>query len=294
MALPALSAAAGADLRIWSHPRVAGLFPVFFPGIPVVTGRRVDPSNGGRLLLMTGSFRSALQGLLSGFRDRIGYSTDMRGLFLTRAPDPPSGRDHHHSEDYLKLVSEAGLNCEPHVPPPSVEPSGRPHVAFFPGARFGPAKRWPGFGPLAGELASRTGLPVVLYGSHEEEDEMRRMSGGSGDPEVMAGLPLAELVSRLLSAVLAVGNDSGGVHLSAAAGVPTVTVFGSTSPVWTAPLGPRTAIVASSVECSPCFRRSCPRGDAVCLSGIPWELVAERAMVLLDEGYGKVAEKGAR
>lgn len=295
MALPALSSAGNtADLRIWSHPRVAELFPVFFPGLPVVTGGFVEASRGDRLLLMTGSFRSALQGLLSGFRERIGYGTDMRGLLLTKSLEPPSGRDHHHSEDYVRLVGEAGPAGVPVVPPPSLGPSGSPHVAIFPGARFGPAKKWPGFGLLAEELASGTGLPVVIYGSGDEEDELHGITGSKGGHEVVTGLPLPQLVSRLLSAVLAVGNDSGGVHLSAAAGVPTVTVFGSTSPAWTAPLGPRTAVVKPSVDCSPCFRRSCPRGDAVCLSGITVDLVAEMALGLLSEERRKGGDKEVR
>jgi heptosyltransferase-3 len=53
-----------------------------------------------------------------------------------------------------------------------------------------------------------------------------------------------ELPLRILGAVLAraglfVGNDSGVSHLAAAAGAPTLSLFGPTAPEVWSPLGPR-------------------------------------------------------
>ncbi|MCD4701413.1 MAG: glycosyltransferase family 9 protein, partial [Candidatus Aegiribacteria sp.] len=91
MSLPAISmlASENPDMSLWSHPRVSGLIPVFLPTIKVIEAGRIKRGNFTRLLLMTGSFRSAFQGFLSGIPERIGYRTDMRGLLLTAGIKPP-------------------------------------------------------------------------------------------------------------------------------------------------------------------------------------------------------------
>lgn len=288
MALPSLSRLADRydDMDFWSHPRVAGLLQVFFPENEVFTGSRIRDGRGRRLLLMTGSFRSALQGFLSRIPERIGYGTDMRRLLLTESLAPPRDRDHHHSEDYIALARSQGCNDPVPVPDPSVAPSGSAHIALFPGAEYGSAKKWKGYGLLAAELGDATGLPVVLYGSRREEGELEGIAQGSAGCTICAGLDLPSLVSRLMTSALTVGNDSGGVHLSALLGSPTLTLFGSTSPVWTAPSGRTTAMVTSGMDCSPCFRRVCPNGEPRCMEEIGHEMVMEEAMGLLRRWEG--------
>jgi heptosyltransferase-2 len=288
MALPALARLADRydDMDLWSHPRVAGLLPVFFPEKDVFTGSRIPNGRERRLLLMTGSFRSALQGVLSRIPERTGYGTDMRRLLLTESLDPPRDRDHHHSEDYIALARSQGCTDPVDVPDPSVSPCGSEHIALFPGAEYGSAKKWPRYGGLAAELGEMTGLPVVLYGSGREEEELRVTAMGIAGCTVCAGLDLPSLVSRLMKSVLTVGNDSGGVHLSALLGSPTLTLFGSTSPSWTAPSGRMTAMVTSGADCSPCFRRVCPEGEPRCMDEIGHEMVVEEAIRLLRRSEG--------
>jgi len=88
-------------------------------------------------------------------------------------------------------------------------------------------------------------------------------------------LDVADLTAVLRGAGVVVGNDSGPVHIAAAMGVPTVALFGSTSPAWTAPRGPRAAAVSIGVDCSPCFRRECPDGTTRCLGELTPEAVLE-------------------
>ena len=65
--------------------------------------------------------------------------------------------------------------------------------------------------------------------------------------------------------------------LAAALGTPTVGIFGSTSPAWTAPRGPRVRVVGpAGVDCSPCFRKTCPF-DRECLTGVETKAVIEAA-----------------
>lgn len=283
MSIPAISMLAGnpSETGFWCHDRVAGLMPVFFPGIPVHTGARVPGKDYRRLLLMTGSFRSAALGFLSRIPNRIGYATDMRRILLTRPLRPPRSREHHHSLDYIRLAEAAGGTGTPHVPAPAVEPSTAPHAALFPGARYGGAKRWPRFRELALRLTEETGLETVLYGSSEEREYLTELASGVQGCSAASGLDIPGLASALSGSVLTIGNDSGGVHLAAALGIPTVTIFGSTSPEWTAPSGENGACLTAGLECSPCFRRSCPRGEAECLRRISTEEVLNESLALL-------------
>lgn len=59
-------------------------------------------------------------------------------------------------------------------------------------------------------------------------------------------MPLVELAGVLAGARLFVGNDSGICHLAAAAGCPTVAIFGPTNPTLWRPVGPRVCVVQSS------------------------------------------------
>lgn len=275
MSIPSISLIAKEyqQMSLWSHSRVSGLIPVFFPSLKLYTENRIKGIGFTKLLLMTDSFRSALQGFMSGIPERIGYRTDMRSLLLTKAITPPSDRCHHHSDDYMYLASKIGATGDAVIPKPSVEAEGPSHIAYFTGARYGSAKRWPRFPELARHLCEITDLPAVFYGSNEEEDVLREVSSEVPGACVRTDLTLPGLVSHLLSAVLTVGNDSGGVHVSAALGIPTVTVFGSSSPVWTAPLGRFTETVKSDRTCSPCFKRRCPYGIPECLNDISAEAV---------------------
>lgn len=256
------------DTVLWSHPRVSGLFECFFPGTPVF---RLDfplPRNRfDRLLLLTGSFRSALLGFRARIPERTGCSRGAGNILLTRVLPRNRHRDRHHCLDYENLARASG--CSPAaVSPPPASTDG--HLAVFAGAVYGESKRWPGFP----DVVKMTGLPAVFYGSGAEGNRLQVEAARCG-ASVRSGLPLPDLVRELGRAGACLGNDSGGVHLAAALGIPTVAVFCSTNPAWTAPRGTRVRSLVSGAECSPCYRRSCPRGTLACTLDITPEAVAE-------------------
>jgi|GEM_PF-5967807 len=244
---------------LWCHPRVIDLFAFFFPETRLFPlGSRVPIFES--LLLMTSSFRSALLGAETGIRRRAGYSRGAGSLFLTDVIPHRNDRTRHHSLDYETLAMAVG--CPP-VPVHRPKPSPGTHLAVFAGARYGGTKRWNGFP----EAVTLLGMPAVFYGTKDEEADLTRMANLCGG-ECEAGLSLNDLAQRLLTARACVGNDSGGVHLAAALGVPTVAVFCSTSPFWTGPRGNRTGAVVTKARCSPCFRRECRTGDWSCTRDI--------------------------
>ena len=87
---------------------------------------------------------------------------------------------------------------------------------------------------------------------------------------------IGDLPALLASCDLFIGNDSGSMHVAAAAGLPVVAIFGPTDASRTAPVTPRFQLVRQPVSCSPCFLRECPV-DHRCMTRIAVNAVYEAA-----------------
>jgi heptosyltransferase-2 len=122
-------------------------------------------------------------------------------------------------------------------------------VAFFPGAAYGPSKRWPAgrFAEVGRQLAAEKGWRVVVLGTAADRELGEQVAAGIGAAAVnWAGqTSFSGLVALLGECRAVLANDSGGMHLAAALGVPVVGIFGMTDPVKTAPIGPRACVLAA-------------------------------------------------
>jgi heptosyltransferase-1 len=99
-------------------------------------------------------------------------------------------------------------------------------------------------------------------------------------PEIILDLrgrtSLGELRNYLPFAKLAVGPDSGLLHVAAAYGVPTVGLYGPTSPLRTGPQSGRA--LSLELSCVPCHKRACPlTGDSnhLCMRRLTPETVLQ-------------------
>jgi heptosyltransferase-2 len=168
-----------------------------------------------------------------------------------------------------------------------------PHIEHFvvlvPGANFGSSKCWPPerFAALAAALADPAGqfrtqvvvatspseLPIAqaiqeaVPAHRERVQSLADLNDGRG---VSVGA-LKEIVRR---SRLMICNDTGPRHFAAAFGVPTVTLFGPTDPVWAETYSEKETIVRVPVACSPCQLKRCPI-DHRCMKGIGVEMVVE-------------------
>jgi ADP-heptose:LPS heptosyltransferase len=123
----------------------------------------------------------------------------------------------------------------------------RPYVLLFPGgAAHRPGKRWPAesYTVLAKEL-SRAGLVPVLLGGDAERALTARIVRSCAEARDLAGqTSLFEIAALARGARLAVGNDTGPMHLISAAGCPSIVLFSHDSdPALCAPVGPAIAIL---------------------------------------------------
>ncbi|WP_096702009.1 glycosyltransferase family 9 protein [Magnetospirillum sp. 15-1] len=130
-------------------------------------------------------------------------------------------------------------------------PEGSPVLALGPTANWG-AKQWPAerFAVLARRLTAADGLlpgaRVALFGAAGERDSIRALID-SLPPErtidLVGRVSLAVAGACLRRASLYIGNDSGLMHMAAAAGVPTLGLFGPSSELFYGPCGPKVASV---------------------------------------------------
>lgn len=256
-------------------------------------------------LLLPNSFHAALTAWRAGVPERWGYRRDLRGALLTRGVPRPHGGG-HQSAYYASLVQALGAGravSEARLVIPDEARSqaaallrdrgwtGGGLCALAPGAAFGPAKCWPPerAGALAARLAAR-GLTPVFIGAPGDrrgvEEAVRAcladLPGSAPRPIDLAGATDLATAAALLSLCdLVVANDSGAMHLAAAAGAPVVGIFGPTNEHATSPLphpgGARHAIVAGEAWCRPCQLRACPL-DHRCMRSIGVDRVMEVAL----------------
>jgi heptosyltransferase-2 len=245
-------------------------------------------------LLFPNSMHAALIAARAGIPERWGYRTGWRGRLLTKAIVRPSGL--HQVESYQRLVGALGFPNGPIEPRVRVTHDARdaaarmltadgwdgraPLVALAPGAAYGGAKRWPPsyFGELAASLAA-DGVSCVMVGSAADAPtaadvarafQARVDVGGPPRPalhNLVGRTDLSALAGVLTLSRTLVTNDSGAMHLAAAAGVSVTAVFGPTDDIATRPLGGGHAVLTHPVWCRPCMLRECPL-DHACMRGI--------------------------
>jgi len=305
MALPAIAdvrrSAPGVSITIAARPAIAPLFAL----VPEVDATIVlarpavirdvvgwrglgDTLAGGGFdtaLLLPNSIQAAVLASRAAIPERWGYRTDWRGKLLTRAVDRLPGL--HQVASYQHLVKALGFangSNEPRVSVPrdAHRPAASlliedgwngqdPLVALAPGAAYGGAKRWPPdyFGELAEALANY-GVRCVVVGSAADAPAAAAVARASNRTRLLNLVGRTDL--PLLAGVLThcrtlVTNDSGAMHLAAAAGVAVTAVFGPTDDKATHPLGDVHAVLTHPVWCRPCMLRECPL-DHQCMRGV--------------------------
>tara|TARA_B110000438_G_scaffold131769_1_gene127874 strand:+ start:318 stop:1259 length:942 start_codon:yes stop_codon:yes gene_type:complete len=155
----------------------------------------------------------------------------------------------------------------------------KPVIGFCPGAEFGDAKKWPEahYGALAKQLIDQ-GYRIWIFGSPADQVTGETIVSIAGHDCInLAGeTSILEAIDLLAICQTVVSNDSGLMHIAAAVGTRVVAIYGSTSPGFTPPISEEAHIVSRSLDCSPCFKRTCPLGHKDCLNKLMPEQVLEQ------------------
>ncbi|CDX55436.1 Glycosyl transferase family protein [Mesorhizobium plurifarium] len=131
--------------------------------------------------------------------------------------------------------------------------------ASFVGRRWQPER----FAEAIDRIVRETGLQVVLVGGPDESEATDRIIAAAKTRVVnLAGmLRLETLLALLKEARLFLGNESGPMHIAAAAGTPVVGLFGLTNPVRWAPVGVPSISLRPSMPCDCVGGDLCRRTD---------------------------------
>lgn len=299
----------------WSRPVLANnpnLDEIVDTGT-VVGGRKPSPSGFASLIrrLRRGRWdacfvleRSPLFGLaarMAGIPDRIGLDNGGRGFALSwRVPLRPRRQEAEAVLDLARAVSLDVSDARTEFYPGNLDlreverlalPDDRPWVCLAPGGGVNPgteliAKRWEAerFGALAGRLANRGYLPLLIGGPPDRQAVEAALAAGDGSAiNLCERLSLTAVGALLQRSRLLVSNDTGVLHLAAAVDTPVVGLFGPTDPALYAPYRVRQRIIWHPRTCSPCFRQRQRPPDCLldCMKTIGVDEVEAAALDLL-------------
>jgi heptosyltransferase-2 len=221
--------------------------------------RRLRSEHYGTALVMPRTWKSALAPFLAGIPERTGFAGEGRFLLINDMRWGESALERMiDCFGALALPRNATPPADwplPNIEVPQAELEAwraknglaareRSVVAFAPGA-VGPGKAWPPerYAELA-RLLTAAGVAVwVLGGPNEKSIASVIRERGGEQVRDLTGNDLRNAILALKAADIAITNDSGLMHISAAIGTPTIAIFGPTSPRLWAPLNPLAAVI---------------------------------------------------
>lgn len=301
-----------AHVTVLTSPDLASVWKL----VPEVD--KVVPANTGSLLsvvaairrqpkfdaavLFPNSLRTAMEVWLGGIPRRVGFRGHHRSWLLNQLvrergkPRPPE----HQSKRYLRIAQELGADASdaslgaPVLPPESEidTASGTAPImlGLCPGAEYGPAKRWlpERFAEAAAAVARDHSVRWALFGKNADRELGNTIASSLGEYCInrIGQTTVEQLIRELRTCRLVLTNDTGTMHLAALLGVPTVSIFGSTEPALTGPLGQNHIVLRHHVECSPCFLRKCPI-DFRCMKAITADEVVAAVLAILGSDHSR-------
>ncbi|HUJ42131.1 MAG TPA: glycosyltransferase family 9 protein [Opitutaceae bacterium] len=203
-------------------------------------------------LLFTNSVRGDLEASFTRCRQRFGVVRRGRPRpLLTHAWRVPGDFDESHRhqiELWEQFLRHFGLNATPDFIPLASPPAGPPSassdialIGLICGSENDPAKRWPAVHWrtfITRAAAAHSHLRFRLFGTAIDHAVAVAVARELSAPvENLAGrTDLVAFAARLRECRLLVTNDTGGMHLANALGVPLLALFGPTNPLRTAPV----------------------------------------------------------
>lgn len=216
---------------------------------------------------------------LAGIPIRVGQSREFGGVLLSHWIKPQAD-NLYQSDRSLHLLRETSLpvvddRLELHIPQQIAVSTGQilarygidedePFIVIAPGASA-QARRYPPerFAQAAQSLVEETGLRVLILGSPKEAESLalfRQLA--QQQPRIIdligsTTLPqTADLVRR---STLVIANNSAALHLAESFNRPMVILYSGTETIsqWAPKYAPA-VILNRPVDCSPCYRFTCP------------------------------------
>jgi ADP-heptose:LPS heptosyltransferase len=214
----------------------------------------------------------AMLAFLAGIPERVGYRMPDVEPFLTDV----IGHNHEHVVvQNLRLIERwtgalEPQDCRYDFPLDSLDTAyvdgylqewgiaqNQPVLCIHPGSGTW-VKRWQEdrWAIVADTLSEQLNASVVFTGGDHESNLVKSITAQMSQPAcIMVGdTQVGQLAALYRRSCVVLGPDSGPLHLAAAVGTPTVTLFGPADPVEFGPWGTRDHHIAltSDIDCRPC------------------------------------------
>ncbi len=235
---------------------------------------------------LRGADRGAIISRLSGAGIRIGRLADDKSLFrnslYTHIVDPDGAREResYAVEQGLNILAPFGIGTKRKTPrlanPPEFQerlgrvmkeagvPDDRPLVVIHAFSLW-KYKEWrtEQWAALVDHIGANHQVTMVLTGAPDERPQAKKLQELAKTRTYnLAGMTsIGELAALMHKSVLYIGVDTGAMHIAAAAGTPTISIFGPSPAVVWAPRGDEHLVITKDMPCVPCRDKGCGRTE---------------------------------
>ena len=243
-----------------------------------------------------GNLKSGLVDRFSGCGNVIGFSADLLqekvNLLFTTRQIPSRRHDSHVTDQCLRVVCVpfgrdfTGMTLTTDISTSSEDDAAAAallstladglvflcHCGTTWETKFWYDEGWVSLGKSLLALYPDSTL-LFSWGSETERNKVTGFAAAIGrGARVLDRYPLKGLAALLKRVDLVIGGDTGPVHIAAAVGTPTVSLYRASAGKRSGPRGEHDIIVQAPLPCTACFRTHCDK-DAVCRRSITVEMV---------------------
>jgi len=281
-------------LEDWVAPILEGFSPVDNilsigkqPIERLRTAQKIRRTRYDVVFNLHGGTTSTMLTRATGAQHRVGYSdyqySFLYSHLLSSSADFWNKEKTHSAEQQLALLGFVGIPINGQQRTSLVVsekarsslqqkyPLRKPYALIHPASLFH-TKQWPAenFARIVDHLANKR-VHVIAVAAPAESSVLTALAKTARAPVTIADdLSLTEITALAADADLFVGNDSGIAHIAAAAGTPTVVIFGSSNrDHWRPWTDASNEIVFNPFECQPCPGYECKvYGEPKCILSV--------------------------
>lgn len=197
---------------------------------------------------------------------------------------------HENLQEMIRRFTGSDLSLQPVIakaPPENIMvaqrllselPDGKKYIALCVRALY-KLKNWPAeyFAELIQLLARKDDIAMFIIGTDEDFEYADNIIKVSQVPvaNFCGKTSLWDLIALYNLSHMMISIDNGAVHLAAASGLPIVSIFGATTPIYAKPASEISEAVYMGLPCSPCSKYSCDNKHE-CMTQITPKVVLDK------------------
>lgn len=237
------------------------------------------------------SFSSALMVFLAGIKERIGFDTEWRGIFLTKRV--PYSKNSHEIDCFLDVLKSDNIQVKDNY----LENWTSKEDEEFINKILAPfknkkkvqihatsgnlKKQWPleYFAQVVQYLINEKDCEVFFCGAPSDKsvyDEIRAMIKSPLKSEahnLCAQLSITQSTCLTKNMDLLVGNDSGNLHISSSLNVATIAIYGPMDTKKWGVRAPKDVCIEPTLKCYPCGLKGKCKSEKACLYSIKPDII---------------------